>query len=71
MGMWVSLQDRYLFLIIFIFIIFVNIVLLYATWKSRSTISKSLTVLVYALCLLIMVLSFFALIFILSFGFNS
>lgn len=71
MGIWVTLQDRYLFLIIFMLIIFVNIVLLYAAWKNRSTIPKGLIVLVCILCSLIIVISLVMFIFILSFGYNS
>jgi len=71
MGIWFTLQDRYLFLVIFTLIIFANIVLLYATWKSRSSIPKGLAVLIHILCFLIIVISLVTFIFILSYGYNS
>lgn len=71
MGIWVTLQERYIFVAIFLFMLLANAVLLYAAWKSRDKLLKALTVLIYIFCLLIIVISIFMLIFILSFGFNA
>lgn len=71
MDIWVKLQDRYVFVAIFILMILANAVLLYATWRSRAKLAKGLTVLIYILSILIMIASLFMLIFTLSFGFNS
>lgn len=71
MGIWITLQDRYVFIAVFTFLILANIVLLYAAWKSRANIPKGLAILIYIFCLFIIVISLAMFIFTLSFGYNS
>lgn len=71
MDLWFMIKERYILLSIFIFLIFVSLFLLLATWKKRSDMPKSLTVLITIICTIIIVLSIFALVFTVSFGYNS
>lgn len=71
MGIWVTLQDRYIFILIFSLIILANIILLYALKKSRSEIPQTLTLLIHILCGLIIIVCLFAIAFVFSFGYNA
>ena len=71
MDLWFMIKERYLLLSIFLFFIFVSSFLLLATWKKRSDMPKSLTVIITIICTIIIVLSIFALVFAVSFGYNS
>lgn len=71
MDLWVVVKERYMFLSILIIIILASLILVYATWKNRSNMPKSLTGVIIVLCALIIGLSLVALVFAISFGFNS
>ena len=71
MDLWFVLKERYVLLSIFLIIIFVNLFLLLAIWKKRSDMPKSLIVLIIIICTIIIILSIFALVFAVSFGYNS
>ena len=71
MDLWVVIKERYMLLSIFIIIILMSVILVYATWRNRSSLPKSLTGVIIVLCSLIIVLSLVALVFAVSFGYNS
>lgn len=71
MDLWVVVKERYMLLSIFIMIIFASLILVYASWKNRSNIPKSLTVVIIVLCTLLICLSLVALVYAISFGYNS
>ncbi|MFJ7935573.1 hypothetical protein [Sporosarcina sp. NPDC096371] len=71
MDVWFMIKERYMLLSIFIFLILVSLFLLLATWKKRSDMPKSLTVIITIICAIIITLSIFALVFAVSFGYNS
>ena len=71
MDLWVVVKERYMLLSIFIMIILASLILVYASWKNRSNIPKSLTVVIIVLCTLLICLSLVALVYAISFGYNS
>lgn len=71
MDLWSMIKERYVLLSIFLIIILVCLFLLLATWKKHSDMPKSLTVIITTICTVIIVLSIFALVFAVSFGYNS
>ena len=71
MDLWVVVKERYMFLSIFIIIILACLILLFATWKNRSHMPRSLVGVIMVLCPLIIGLSSVALTFVISFGYNS
>lgn len=64
-------KERYIFISIFTIMILLSLLMLFAIWKNRSYLSKSLLALVTVISMIIIVLSIVALIFILSFGYNT
>lgn len=71
MDLWVLFKERYMLLSIFAIIILASLILMFATWKNRSNIPRSLVGVIIVLCTLILGLSLVALIFAISFGYNS
>lgn len=71
MDLWVIVKERYLFLSIFIIIILASLILVSATWKSRSNMPKGLTGVIIVLGTLLIGLSLVALFLSVSFGYNS
>lgn len=70
-GLWFMLQERFVFVLIFMIIILASFFLLMATWKSRVNIPKNLTVTIILISTILIAGALFALIFSLSFGYNS
>ncbi|MFC5589475.1 hypothetical protein ACFPRA_11285 [Sporosarcina soli] len=71
MDLWVIVKERYLFLSIFIIIILASLILVSATWRSRSNMPKGLTGVIIVLGTLLIGLSLVALFLSVSFGYNS
>lgn len=71
MDLWVVVKERYMLLSIFIMIILASLILVYASWKNRYNIPKSLTVVIIVLCTLLISLSLVAMVYAISFGYNS
>lgn len=71
MDLWTVVQERYLFLSIFVIIILASLILVSATWRSRSDMPKSLIGVIIVLGTLLIGLSLGALVFSVSFGYNS
>lgn len=71
MDVWWMIQERYILLSVLLMIILVNLLLLLATWKKQADLPKSLTVIITAICLIMMILSILTLVFIVSFGYNT
>lgn len=71
MDLWFMIQERFAFLLIFLIIILLSVFLLVATWKSRTNIPKSLTTIITLISISFIVASLIAMIFIVSFGYNS
>jgi len=70
-GLWFMIQERFVFVSIFMIIILASFFLLMATWKSRVNIPKSLTATIIIISTILISSALFALIFSLSFGYNS
>lgn len=71
MDVWFLIKERYMLLSIFLIIIVVSVFLLIAIWKNRTDMPKSLTLTITIICSIIIALSIFALMFAVSFGYNS
>ena len=71
MDLWVLVKERYMLLSIFAIIILASLILMFATWKNRSNIPRSFVGVIIVLCTLILGLSLVALVFVISFGYNS
>ena len=71
MSIWTIIRERLAFLLFFVVVIGVACSLLLATWKGRSKNPKALTIVTTVLCILIIGASVFAIIGIISFGYNS
>ena len=69
--MWAIVQERYLFLSIFLLFLVLSLFLLLASWKNRALLPKSLGIIVSLSSSIILVGSLLALLFILSFGYNA
>jgi hypothetical protein len=70
MDLWMIIKQRYIFISIFIIIMLVSSFLLGCIWKNRLNIPKTLTALTIIICVFLIVLSLFLLVFIISFGYN-
>lgn len=64
-------KERSGFLSIFTLILLLSIFLIIATWKNRAVIPTSLTVLINIISTFFILASILAMIFIVSFGYNS
>lgn len=71
MDLWFVIKERYILLSVLLIIIFASLFLLFTIWRNQSDIPKSLTVIITIICIGIIVLSIFAFVFSLSFGFNA
>jgi len=71
MDLWFIIKERYMLLSVLLIIMFVSLFLLLAIWKNRSDVPRSLTVIISIICTVIIALSIFALVFAVSFGYNS
>ena len=71
MDVWFLIKERCMLLSIFLIIIVVSVFLLIAIWKNRTDMPKSLTLTITIICSIIIALSIFALMFAVSFGYNS
>lgn len=71
MDLWAVIKERYMLLSIFILIIVASLILVYATWRNRSVMPKVLTGFIFVLCTILIVISLAALVFAVSFGYNS
>ena len=71
MDLWIIIKQRYLLISIFILIILASLFLLISVWKNRFNIPKTLTIITVIICLLLIILSLFSLVFVISFGYNS
>lgn len=69
--LWFMIQERFVFVLLFMIVILASLILLMATWKSRVNIPKSLTVTILVISTILIVSALFAMIFSLSFGYNS
>ncbi|PIC96815.1 hypothetical protein CSV69_04680 [Sporosarcina sp. P26b] len=71
MDIWFIIKERFAFLSIFLIIILLSVFLLVAIRKNRTNIPKSLTVSITIISIIFIVVSVTAMIFIISFGYNS
>ncbi len=71
MDLWLIVKERYMLLSVLLIITIISLLLLCAIWKNRSEIPRSLIVLIILICIVIIVLSILALMFSISFGYNS
>lgn len=71
MDLWFIIKERYMLLSVLLIITFVSLFLLLAIWKNRSEVPRSLTVIITVICMGIIILSLLALVFAISFGYNS
>lgn len=71
MDFWFMIKERSAFLSFFLIIIFLSVFLSVATWKNRTNIPKSLTVIITLISTIFIVASLIAMVFIISFGYNS
>jgi len=71
MDLWFIIKERYMLLSVLLIIMFVSLFLLLAIWKNYSDVPRSLTVIIIIICTVIIALSIFALVFAVSFGYNS
>lgn len=71
MDLWFIIKERYMLLSVLLIITIVSLFLLLAIWKNRSEVPKSLTVIITVICMGIIILSLLALVFAISFGYNS
>lgn len=71
MDLWFIIKERYMLLSVLLIIMFVSLFLLLAIWKNRSDVPRSLTIIISIICTVIIALSIFALVFAVSFGYNS
>ncbi len=71
MDLWFIIKERFAFLSIFLIIILLSVFLLVAIRKNRTNIPKSLTVSVTIISIIFIIVSLTAMIFIISFGYNS
>lgn len=71
MDFWIIIKERYMLLLVLLIIAAASIVLLLAVWKNRSGIKKSLLGAVTVLSVLILALTMAAMLFTISFGYNS
>ncbi|VDG97671.1 Uncharacterised protein [Lysinibacillus sphaericus] len=71
MDLWVMIKERSAFLSFFLILILLSVFLLIATWKNRTNIPKSLTVIIILISTIFIVASLISMIFIISFGYNS
>ncbi|MDW0110594.1 hypothetical protein [Sporosarcina aquimarina] len=71
MDLWFIIKERYMLLSVLLIITFVSLFLLLAIWKNRSEVPRSLTVIITVICMGIIILSLLALVFAISFGYNT
>lgn len=71
MDLWTIIQERFVILSIFTVTAFVCVALLFAVWKNRVYLSKSLSVVAMGLSAVILMSVIAAMIFIISFGYNA
>ena len=71
MDFWFIIKQRYMFFSFFIIIILFSLIMLMTIWKNRSNTPKILTAITTASCVILIITSIFALIFLYSFGYNS
>jgi len=71
MDLWFMIKERAPFLSFFLFIILLSVFLLVSTWKNRTNIPKSLTAIITFISIILVVASLIAMIFTISFGYNS
>lgn len=71
MDLWMIMRERYLLLSLLTIIILASLFLLRGVWKNRSRLPKMLTVTTIFLYVLLIIISLFSLVFIVSFGVNS
>lgn len=71
MELWFMIKERLPFLSFFILFILLSVILLVATWKKRTHIPKTLIATISLVSTIFIVASLIAMVFIISFGFNS
>jgi len=71
MDLWFIIKERSGYLSFFLVIILLSVFLLVATWKNRTNIPKSLTAIIALISTVFIVASLIAMIFMISFGYNS
>lgn len=71
LDIWTIIQQRFWVLTFFAFLIAISILLLFSTWKNRATQPKTLTISMTILYTIILIGSFLAIIFLISFGYNA
>ncbi len=71
MDLWFMIKERSAFLSFFLIIILLSVFLLVATWKNRNNIPKSLAVIITLISTIFILASLMAMIFVISFGYNS
>src|SRR5690625_376347 len=71
MDLFVIMKDRYMFLSFSIILVFVSLFLLFAIWKKRTDIPKSLTVIITIICTIMIISLLFVFVFAVSFSYNS
>ncbi len=71
MDLWFMIKERSTFLSFFLIIILLSVFLLVATWKNRTNIPKNLIAIITLISTIFIVVSLIAMIFIISFGYNS
>ena len=71
MELWFMIKERLPFLSFFILFILLSVILLVATWKKRTHIPKTLIAIISVVSSIFIVASLIAMVFIISFGYNS
>lgn len=71
MDLSIIFQERFILISVFIIIVLASTFLMIATWKNRTYMPKGLLIVVFVISAIIIVGALFALIFSISFGYNS
>lgn len=70
MDLWFMIKEHSASLSFFIILILLSVFLMVATWKNRTNIPKSLTLIITLISTIFIVASLNGMIFIISFGYN-
>lgn len=70
MDLWFMIKEHSASLSFFLILILLSVFLMVATWKNRTNIPKSLTLIITLISTIFIVASLIGMIFIISFGYN-
>ena len=71
LNIWMMVQERFIHISVFSVILIASLLLLWTTWKNRQTLPKALTLFSSMICFVLVLISMYALIFVVSFGYNA